>query len=77
MLLEIIERCNNTPYSSFDDITNQATSDPKERIPAIFLNYSRGTAKWNDNTSQTWWQTTDDTSLSKKGAESRRSGAVH
>ena len=39
ILPEIIERYNNTPHSSLDDITpNQAISDPKKRQHIMHLN---------------------------------------
>ena len=75
----IIERYNNTPHSALDDITpNQAISDPKKREHVMHLNM----LKAHDNGFVTDLKPgdkvrIDDTSLFKKGTESRWSDDVH
>lgn len=79
ILPEIIERYNNTPHSSLDDITpNQAISDPKKRQHIMHLNI----LKARDNGFVTDLKPgdkvrIDDTALFKKGSESRWSDEIH
>ena len=79
ILPDIIERYNNTPHSSLDDITpNQAISDPKKRQHIMHLNI----LKARDNGFVTDLKPgdkvrIDDTALFKKGSESRWSDEIH
>ncbi len=79
ILPDIIERYNNTPHSSLDDITpNQAISDPKKRQHIMHLNI----LKARDNGFVTDLKPGDkvrigDTALFKKGSESRWSDEIH
>ena len=79
ILPEIIERYNNTPHSSLDNITpNQAISDPKKREHVMHLNI----LKARDNGFVTDLKPgdkvrIDDTALFKKGSESRWSDEIY
>ena len=75
----IIERYNNTPHTSLDDITpNQAISDPNKRMHVMHLNILKG----EQNGFTTDLKSGDkvrvsDTAMFKKGTESRWSDEVH
>jgi hypothetical protein len=75
----IIERYNNTPHSSLDDITpNDAISDPKKCIHVMHLNILK--AEQNGFTTDIKAGDKvriDETGLFKKGTESRWSDEVH
>jgi hypothetical protein len=79
ILPKIIEQYNNTPHTALDNITpNQAISDPKKREHVMHLNIVKAQQngfvtdlKPGDKVR------IDDTSLFKKGTESRWSDEVH
>ena len=79
ILPKIIEQYNNTPHTSLDNITpNDAISDPKKRMHVMHLNILKAQQngfvtdlKPGDKVR------IDDTSLFKKGTESRWSDEVH
>ena len=79
ILPKIIEQYNNTPHTALDNITpNQAISDPKKREHVMHLNIIKAQQngfvtdlKPGDKVR------IDDTSLFKKGTESRWSDEVH
>jgi hypothetical protein len=79
ILPKLIEQYNNTPHTALDNITpNQAISDPKKREHIMHLNI----LKAHDNGFVTDLKPgdkvrIDDTSLFKKGTESRWSDEVH
>jgi hypothetical protein len=79
ILPKIIEQYNNTPHTSLDNITpNQAITDPKKREHVMHLNI----LKAHDNGFVTDLKPgdkvrIDDTSMFKKGTESRWSDEVH
>ena len=79
ILPKIIEQYNNTPHTALDNITpEQAISDPKKREHVMHLNI----LKAHDNGFVTDLKPgdkvrIDDTSLFKKGTESRWSDEVH
>jgi hypothetical protein len=79
ILPKIIEQYNSTPHTALDNITpNQAITDPKKREHVMHLNM----LKAHDNGFVTDLKPgdkvrIDDTSLFKKGTESRWSDEVH
>jgi hypothetical protein len=79
ILPKIIEQYNNTPHTALDNITpNQAITDPKKREHVMHLNI----LKAHDNGFVTDLKPgdkvrIDDTSMFKKGTESRWSDEVH
>jgi hypothetical protein len=79
ILPKVIEQYNNTPHSALDNITpNDAITDPKKRMHVMHLNIlkARDNVFVADLTAGDKVRI-DDTSLFKKGTESRWSDEVH
>ena len=79
ILPEIIDRYNNTPHTALDNITpNDAITDPKKREHVMHLNIEKGEQNgFTTDLKPGDKVRIDDTSLFKKGTESRWSDEVH
>ncbi len=79
ILPKIIERYNNTPHTSLDNITpNDAISDPKKRMHVMHLNIQKAQQNGFITDLEPGDKVRiDDTALFKKGTESRWSDEVH